>query len=301
MSKVFVFNNYGGPEQQGLVDLPTPEPGAGEIAIQVHAAGVNPVDWKIREGLLGRHMVPPVPMGREASGVVTAVGEGVEQFAVGDEVLGLAAPGAGTFAEYTILRADKTVAKPEEISFEDAAAIAVSGTAAYDATHQIQLEPGHTLLVVGAGGGVGRMAIQIGRAHEFKVLGVASASKRELVESAGAIFIESGNGLAERVRQTAPGGVDLIVDLAGGDALRAVAPVAKEPSLILTLADGDTAREVGGSVVKRREESLGKITDVIKYGVVDPTVTSRYSLADAAQAIAEVEGGHAAGKVVIVP
>ncbi|MGV8847346.1 NADP-dependent oxidoreductase [Tessaracoccus sp.] len=301
MSRVFVFHTYGGPEQQELVDLPTPDPGAGEIAIQVRAAGVNPVDWKIREGLLGRHAAPPVPMGREASGIVTAVGAGVEHFAVGDEVLGLVAQGAGAFAEHTLLRADKTVAKPAEISFEDAAAIAVSGTAAYDATHQIPLEAGQTLLVVGAGGGVGRMAIQIGTVHKFTVLGVASAAKRELVESAGATFIESGDGLAERARAAAPEGVDLIVDLAGGDALRAVAPVAKDPSHILTLADGATARELGGSVVRRTDESLHKITDVILYGVVDPTVTSRYSLADAAQAIAEVESGHAAGKVIIVP
>lgn len=301
MPKIYVFNSYGGPEQQQLVDLPTRDPGPGELVIQVRAAGVNPVDWKIREGLLGTHEAPPVPMGREASGVVTAVGEGAEQFAIGDEVLGLAAQGAGTFAEYTLLRADKTVIKPVEISFEDAAAIAVSGTAAYDATHQIELEPGQILLVVGAGGGVGRMAVQIGKAHEFTVLGVASASKRELVESTGATFIESGDGLAERARQAAPGGVDLIVDLAGGDALRAVAPLAKDPSLILTLADGDTAHEVGGSVVHRTDESLGKVTDVVKYGLMDPTVTSRYSLADAAKAIAEVESGHAAGKVVVVP
>ncbi|MDO5737294.1 MAG: NADP-dependent oxidoreductase [Propionibacteriaceae bacterium] len=301
MSKVFVFKNYGGPEHQALIELPTADPGADEIAIQVKAAGVNPVDWKIREGLLGRHEAPPVPMGREASGIVTAVGEGVEDFVVGDEVLGLVAHGAGAFAEYTLLRADRTVAKPEEISFEDAAAIPVSGTAAYDATHQIELESGQTLLIVGAGGGVGRMAVQIGKVHNFKVLGVASAAKRELVESAGATFIESGDGLAERARQAAPDGVDLIVDLAGGDALRAVAPVAKDPSLILTLADGDTAREVGGSVVKRTDDSLGKITDVIKYGLVDPTVTSRYALAKAAQAIAEVEDGHAAGKVIVLP
>ncbi len=301
MSKVFIFNNYGGPEQQELVDLPIPDPRAGEITIRVKAAGVNPVDWKIREGMLGKHATPPVPMGREASGVVTAVGEGVRQFAVGDAVLGLAAPGAGTFAEFTTLRTDKTVAKPKEISFEDAATIAVAGSAAYDATHQIQLEPGQTLLVVGAGGGVGRMAIQIGTMHKFTVLGVASAAKRELVESAGATFIESGDGLAQRARRAAPGGVDLIVDLVGGDALRAVAPVAKDPSHILSLADGDTAREVGGVVVQRTDESLDKITDVIKYGVVDPTVTSRHSLADAALAIAEVEDGHAVGKVVVVP
>lgn len=301
MSKVYVFTGYGGPETQQLIERPVPTPGPGELAIEVRAAGVNPADWKIREGRLGHHWKLPAPMGREASGVVTAVGEGVEDFAVGDEVLGLPATGHGGIAQHTVLSAEKTVLKPEEISFADAAAIPVAGATAYDVTHQIELEAGQSLLILGAGGGVGLMAAQIGKVHQFTVLGVASASKKELVESTGATFIESGDGVNDRVRRLAPEGVDLIVDLVGGDALRDVAPVAKDPQSIVSTADPATATELSGAGVERSGEGLAKITDVIKYGLVSPNVRERFSLADAREAMAVVETGHTAGKVVVEP
>lgn len=301
MPRVLVFTDFGGPEHQEIIERPAPAPAADQLAVRVVAAGVNPVDWKIRQGLLGRERTLPAPMGREVSGVVTAVGSGVEDFTVGDEVLGEVAPGHGGIAEHTVLRADKTVAKPEEVGFAEAATIPIAGATAYDVTHQIELEAGQTLLVLGAGGGVGRMAAQIGKVHQFTVLGVASASKRELVESSGAVFIESGDGVVERVAAAAPDGVDLIVDLVGGDALRTIAPTAKDPSHIITTADPDTARELGGAAVERTIESLAKITGVIQYGLVDPTVTARYRLDDAARAVAAVESGHTTGKIVIEP
>ncbi|MEO9249347.1 NADP-dependent oxidoreductase [Citricoccus sp. NPDC079358] len=301
MSKVLVFTDYGGPEHQELIEREVPEPGPGEIVIQVMAAGVNPADAKMRQGLFGTKRTLPSPMGLEASGIVTAVGEGVEAFAVGNEVLGSPAKGQGTFAEHAVLNAAKTVAKPEEISFVDAAAIPVAGTAAYDVTHQVELEPGQSLLILGAGGGVGLMAAQIGTVHQYRVIGVASASKRELVESTGATFVESGDGAADRVREVAPEGVDLVVDLVGGQALRDIAPVAKDPKNVITTADPATAEELGGAGVKRTQEALEKITGVIQYGLVDPNVGQRFSLADAQEAMAAVEGGHTAGKVVIEP
>ncbi|HET8930231.1 MAG TPA: NADP-dependent oxidoreductase, partial [Acidimicrobiales bacterium] len=291
----------GGPESQEMIDRPVPQPGPGEIAIEVRAAGVNPVDWKIRSGLLGRHRDLPAPMGREASGVVTIVGEGVEDFAVGDEVLGLTAEGHGGLAQHTVLSAKHTVLKPEEISFTDAAAIPVAGAAAYDATHQIELEAGQTLLILGAGGGVGLMAAQIAQVHQFGVLGVAGGSKRELVESTGATFIEAGEGAASRVRDVAPEGVDLIVDLVGGQALQAIAPVVKNPEHIVSAADPATAEQLGGSGVEHSADGLAKITEVIEYGLVSPNVTQQFSLVDAHEAVAAVETGHAAGKVVVEP
>lgn len=300
MSKVYVFTDYGGPETQQLIDRPIPEPGPGELAIEVRAAGVNPADWKMREGRLGRAWSLPAPMGREAAGVVIAVGGGTEGFAVGDEVLGLVAPGQGGLAEHTLLSASTTVAKPEEISFIDAATIPVAAATAYDATHQIELEPGQTLLLLGAGGGVGLMAAQIGRVHEFTVLGVADVAKRELVESTGTAFIGSGSGVADRVREVASS-VDLIVDLVGGDALRAVADLVADPGRIISAADPDAAVELGGRGLARTTEAMGKITEVIQYGLVDPHADTQYDLNDAGQAIAAVETGHAGGKVVVVP
>lgn len=301
MSHVLVFTEYGGPETQTIVERQIPIPGPGEIAIEVKAAGVNPADWKVRAGLLGDHWQLPAPMGREASGIVTAVGADVADIAVGNEVLGLAAAGHGTFAQHTLLNAARTVVKPEELSFADAATLPVAGATAYDLTHQIELEAGQTMLILGAGGGVGLMAAQIGKVHQFKVIGVASTSKQELVESTGATFVPSGEGAAGRVRALAPEGADLIIDLVGGQALRDIAVVAKDPKLIITAADPVTATQLGGAAVQRTDEGLEKITGVAEYGLVDSNVRARFSLDDAHEAIAAVEAGHSAGKVIIEP
>lgn len=301
MSKMLVFTAFGGPETQQLVDREVPAPERSQVAIEVKAAGVNPADWKIRAGQMGDHWKLPAPMGREAAGIVTAVGSDVQDFAVGDEVLGTAAKGHGTFAQHTVLSARQTVVKPEELSFADAAALPVAGATAYDVTHQIELEPGQTMIILGAGGGVGLMAAQIGKVHEFNVIGIASASKQQLVEATGATFIESGDGAAERVRAIAPDGADLVIDLVGGKPLRDISTVAKAPGVIVSTADPDTAQELGGAGVQRTKDGLEKIAEVAQYGLVDPNVVQRFSLDDVQQAIAAVEDGHAAGKVIIEP
>lgn len=299
MSKVFVFNRYGGPEGQELIDRPAPEPGAGELGVEVRAAGVNPVDWKLRAGHFGQDQQLPAPMGWEVAGVVTAVGSGVEGFAVGDEILGPVAPGHGGFAEHTIVRALDAVAKPEEVSFTDAATIPVAAATAYDGTHQIELEAGQTLLILGIGGGIGLMAAQIGKIHGFAVLGTASESKREMVESVGATLVPYGDAVVSHLREIAPDGVHLILDLVGGEALRQVAELATSPSRIISAADPETATDLGGSALKRTTEAMVKITEVIEYGLVDPHVTERFPLERAGEAIAAVESGHATGKVVV--
>ena len=299
MSQQFVFTGFGGPENQKFIEVDIPQPGPGELAVEVRAAGVNPIDWKTREGYVGTDRVVPFPMGKEVSGVVIAVGEGVEGFAVGDHVLGPVARGFGGFAEHTILNAAAAVPKPEDVSFADAATLPIAGTTAYDGTHQIELEEGQTLLILGAGGGVGLMAAQIGRVHKFRVIGIASASKREVVENTGATFVESGDGAAERVHEIAPEGADLLLDLVGGRALRELAPLAKHPSKIVSIADGRTAQELGGAPRAHNGEALKKITSVVEYGLVDPQVTATYPLNRVAEALAVVEEGHATGKIVI--
>lgn len=301
MTKTMVFIAFGGPETQQLVDREVPAPGPSQVAIEVKAAGVNPADWKIRAGQMGDHWKLSAPMGREASGIVTAVGADVADFAVGDAVLGQAAKGHGTFAQHTVLNAKQTVAKPDELSFAVAATLPVAGATAYDVTHQIELEPEQTMVILGAGGGVGLMAAQIGKVHQFQVIGIASAAKQDLVEATGATFIESGEGAADRVREIAPDGADLVIDLVGGQPLRDIAPIAKGPALIISTADPQTAEALGGAGVQRTKEGLEKITEVAEYGLVDPNVVQRFSLDDAQRAIATVEDGHAAGKVVIEP
>lgn len=301
MSRIYVFTDYGGPEVEELRERPTPEPGPGQILVEVRAAGVNPADLKLREGRFGRSHTLPRTLGFEVSGVVTAVGPDVEGYDVGDAVLGPVAPGEGGFADHALLRAKDAVAKPEDISFEVAATIPTAGTAAYDLTHQVELEEGQTMLVLGAGGGVGHMACEIGRVHKFRTIGIASEGKRDIVESTGATWVASGDGAADAVRALAPEGVDLIVDLVGGQPLRDIAALATSPDRIVSAADEKTATELGGSGRVNDPEALAKITDVIGYGVITPEVSATFPLERAGEALAAVARGHSRGKTVIVP
>lgn len=301
MSRVYVFHEFGGPEGEELIERPVPQPGGGEITVAVRAAGVNPADVKLREGAFGREGPLPRGLGFEVSGTVTAVGPDVEEYAVGDEVLGSVTPGEAGFADHALLRVRDTQLKPEEISFAVAATIPVAGTTAYDLTHDIELEAGQTLLILGAGGGVGHLVAGIGKVHQFKVIGIASESKRELVESTGATFVASGDGAAAAVREIAPEGVDLIVDLVGGQPLRDIAPLAKSPDLVISAADEVTVTELGGRGRVNNPESLEKITSVVGYEVVTPLISAQFPLERARDALAAVEGGHTVGKVVIVP
>ena len=298
MSKVYVFTSYGGPENQELQDREIPKPGPGEMLIAVKAAGVNPVDWKIREGRLGTSRPVPMGLGLAAAGVVQELGDGVTDFAVGDEVIATVPMGNGGYAEHAIVRASGTVKKPEGMPFNVGAAIPVSATTAYNLTHSIELGPGQTMLVLGAGGGVGLMALQIAKVHKFGAIGVASEGKRALIEATGAQFVPSGPDFAKHVAELAPDGVDLVVDLVGGEVLRAAVPLAKSPNLVISAADPSVV-DLGGSSPEAAPDALEKITSVIDAGLVDPNITATFPLERASEALALVEAGHSTGKTII--
>lgn len=300
--RAYGFSEYGGPENQDFLDLPTPEPGPSELLVAVHAAGVNPVDVKIRSGAMSEMMAMdlPVVLGREAAGVVEQVGKDVDGFAVGDEVLGSVAPGSGAFAPHALLTASNAVKKPTGLSFADAATLPVAGATAYDAVVQLGLGTGQTLLIVGAGGGVGVVAAQLARDAGVMVVGTASESKRELVESLDATLVVYGDGVADRVREILPDGVDAILDLVGGDALRAVAELTAN-GRIVTTTDPGTAAEFGGAYVEHpgSSDTLAAIADLVADGKVDPHVEDLVPLDEAHAAIAAVETGHPRGKIVV--
>ncbi|QNP68769.1 NADP-dependent oxidoreductase [Streptomyces roseirectus] len=300
MSKAYVFTRHGGPETQALIDTDRPDPGPGELLIAVRAAGVNPVDWKLREGLrrpgdTGERVFPAV-LGSEAAGVVVAVGEGVSGFAVGDEVFGSTL--AGGYAEYTLLPVTIAAHKPAALSFADAATLPVAAATAYDGLRQLALPEGATLLVTGAGGGVGVAAVQIARAWGLKAVGVASEAKREFLESLGAVHVASGDDWADRV----PGAVDAVYDLVGGDVLTRAAGLVSGPGKLITAgAAEETVAALGGTRVVRARNAavLEAVAQLVVQGDLDPFVTARYSLEDAGKALRAVEEGHARGKVVI--
>jgi NADPH:quinone reductase-like Zn-dependent oxidoreductase len=303
MPKAYGFREYGGPETQEWLDLPVPTPGPSELLVAVHAAGVNPVDWKIRAGYLpsALRLDLPAVFGNEVSGVVEHVGRDVDGFAAGDQVLGVVAPGSGGYAEYALVTASTAAKKPPHLSFTDAAALPVAGGTAYDAMQQLALPAGATLLINGVGGGVGVIAAQLARDAGITVIGTGSEAKRALAESLDATLVTYGDGVAERVRQILPDGVDAVLDLVGGDALRAVAGLAREGGRIVSTGDPQTAAEVGGSGVERNRsgEVLAALAHLVADRKIDPHVSDVRPLDHAAEALHGVEGGHSRGNVVL--
>jgi NADPH:quinone reductase-like Zn-dependent oxidoreductase len=302
MVKAFGYNSNGGADVQEFLDLDMPAPLAGELLVEVRTAGVNPVDWKIRSGLLGaaRESDLPAVLGSEVSGVVRGVGKDVEGFAENDEIFGSVAPGSGGYAEYTLVTASAAAHKPPQVSFNDAATLPVAGATAYDGVTQLDLKEGQTLLINGIGGGVGVAAAQIARDLGINVVGTASEDKRALVESLGATLVPSGAGVADRVRQILPDGVDAIFDLAGGEALRAVADLVADRTKLISAGDPVVA-ELGGHMIERdrTHRVLEIVGALVADGKLDPHVEDVRPLDEAADAIAAVEIGHARGKVVI--
>ncbi len=303
MPKAYGFAQYGGTQVQEVLDIDMPAPGAGELLVAVRAAGVNPVDWKIREGYLAEVMPLELPavLGREVAGVVEQVGQDVEAFSVHDEILGTVAPGSGGYAEYTLVTAGGATRKPPQVSFTDAAALPVAAGTAFDAVRQLDLRDGETLLINGIGGGVGVAAAQFARDQGVFVIGTGSEDKRELTESLGATLVTYGDGVADRVRQIMPAGVDAVLDLVGGEALRSIADLVSDRSRLLSTTDPDGAAALGGGGVNRDGSGavLSEIVQLVAEGKLDPHVGDIVAFDRAGEALTSVESGHARGKVVI--
>jgi NADPH:quinone reductase-like Zn-dependent oxidoreductase len=300
MPKAFVFNEYGGPQVQSFVDLPKPTAGPGQLLIRVRAAGVNPVEWQLREGYLRGFLDIPLPAvpGSELAGVVEQVGKGVEGFAGGDEVFGGQLLGA--FAEYAVLPAQAVAHKPARVSFVQAATLPNAGGAAYDALQQLDLKAGQKLLVLGADDHVGVAATQIARSRGVTVIGAASQGRRNFVESIGAVHVRDGEGEAGRIRAIVPGGVDAILDLVGPPEVEATAGLLVNRSKLVTTVDPVTASKLGGSTVDRVQtgERYAEVAALVEAGVLNPIVTTR-PFDRAAEALAEVQTGRTLGEIVL--
>jgi NADPH:quinone reductase-like Zn-dependent oxidoreductase len=302
MVKAFGYSSNGGPDVQEFLDLEMPAPLPGELLVEVRSAGVNPVDWKIRSGMLGEASAADLPavLGSEVSGVVREVGKDVEGFAENDEVFGSVAPGSGGYAEFTLVTATAAAHKPPQVSFNDAATLPVAAATAYDGVTQLGLKEGQTLLINGIGGGVGVAAAQIARDLGINVIGTASEDKRALVETLGATLVPYGDGVDERIKQILPDGVDAILDLAGHEGLLAVAGLVTDRSKLISAGDPSVA-ELGGHMIERDRTTrvLEIVGALVADGKLDPHVEDIRPLDEAADALAAVEVGHARGKVVI--
>lgn len=297
--RAYGFVQVGGPEHQAFLDVPVPSPGPDQLLVRVRAAGVNPGDWRLREGAYG--VEPPAVLGREVAGTVVALGPDVTGPAVGDEVFGGCPGMVGGWAEQAIVTASFAAPRPPGVSPEAAASLPVAAGTAFDALTDLTLAPGATLLVNGAGGGVGVALVQLARHRGVRVIGTASPAKHDLLARFGAIPVAYGDGVLERVRAAAPEGVDAVFDLVGGDPLRTVADLLPDRSRLISVADKELGTALGGHELVRDRSTavLGELARLVAAGDLDPHVTDVRPFDDVAAALAVVEDGHATGKVVV--
>ena len=301
--KAVTFTEYGGPEVLHVADAEEPHPGSGQIRIAVRAAGVNPVDWKARSGAM-REVMPvsfPAIDGREASGVVDAVGPGVSDVAAGDEVFGFAVGGAA--AEYAVL--DDFAPKPAALSWEEAAALPVAVETSVRVFNVLGgLGEGQTIVINGAAGGVGSAAVQLAVARGARVIGTAGENNHDFLRSLGAEPTTYGDGLVDRVRALAPDGVDLAFDTAGQGGVPDLITLTGDPAKVATIADFSAAAlgaKVTGGGDGRATEALGEAAELVDAGRLKIPVAQTFPFAVAAEAHRVSQGGHVRGKLVLVP
>lgn len=287
-------------------EVPKPKVGPGTVLVKVKAAGVNPVDWKVMAGYLDPLMDAyfPVIPGWDVAGVVEAVGFDAPEFQVGDEVMAYARKDVvqgGTFAEYVVVPAKAVARKPAALSWEQAGGLPLAGGTAQRALDTLGDLEGKTLLVHGAAGGVGSLAVQLGVARGATVLGTASQKNFDFLRSLGVVPVAYGEGVVERVLEAAGGKVDAVADFVGGQ-LETTLAVLADGGKHVSVADGGVA-EHGGRYVWVRPDGgeTALLGELAASGVLQVEVAQSFGLDQVAQAFALSQGGHVRGKLVIVP
>ena len=300
--KAIVFDRFGGPEVLHESEMDVPEPGHGQVRLRVRAVGVNPIDGQIRQGLMEALFplsLPAIP-GFEAAGTVDAVGDGVTDLAVGDDVFGWTEIGA--YAEYVL--ASRVFPKPAGLSWEVAAALPIAAETSERVLDQLAVGAGDTLLIHGASGAVGTLAVQLAVRRGATVIGTASEANHKYLIALGAVPTTYGDGLVERVRALAPTGIDAVFDVAGRDALADSVELRGGIDRVITIADMAGAQQHGvvlsaaGSALT--EPDMPALAALAVSGELEVTIGGTYPLAEAAAAQTTVDSGHARGKVVIL-
>jgi len=300
--KAIVFDEFGGTEVLHQTEVETPEPGAGQVRVRIRAIGVNPVDGKIRSG--GMEAVFPTTLpaipGGEIAGVVDALGEGVEGLAVGDEVLGWS--DTGSYAEYALATPDHLAPKPAGLDWEHAVTLPVASDGAERVLDALGVKEGETVLMHGAAGAMGTLAVQLATARGARVVGTAGPANQEYLTGLGATATTYGEGLLERVRALAPEGVDAVFDLAGKGALEDSITLLGGTERVVTTADFRAASlgvHFESGPQRRSAARLAELARQAADGTLVTTVGTSLPLAQAAEAHRVIDAGHGRGKVVL--
>ncbi|MFJ9623276.1 NADP-dependent oxidoreductase [Streptomyces sp. NPDC101181] len=294
------YHDYGPADVIVIEDVPEPHAGPGEVRIRVAAASVNPIDWKLRSGEV-REFFPvefPAIPGRDAAGVVDEVGEGAAGAAVGDRVFGLGGI-FGASAEYAVLSAWAPV--PEQWTLEQAAGAGLAVATAGRALDALGDLAGRTVLIEGAAGGVGGAAVAMAGARGATVIGTSSPGKHAYLRTLGAVPTVYGAGLAGRVRDLAPAGVDAVIDLAASGSLADLVAIAGDPARVVTVADAVRAEGLGVRHVFAENDPrlLAEGAALGGLGTYTPYVQATYPLDKIVVAHREAEGGHTQGKLIV--
>jgi NADPH2:quinone reductase len=309
MSAVVVATEFGGPEVLSVIDEPIPEPGPGEVRIAVRAAGVNPADAKSAGGAFGADPATlPLRLGFEAAGVVAALGPDVNGVAVGDHVIAYRATGA--YAENIVVPVDALTPKPNALGWTEAAGLLLAGATAVHTLVAADVGAGDTVVVHGASGGVGLMAVQLAAARGATVIGTASAAKHDLVRELGAIPVAYGPGLLDRIREAAPDAtVDAAIDLIGTDeAIDASLDLVAAPSRVVSIAAfgraDDGIRLLGGGPgaepgTEIRMAARHMLVEAAANGALRVIVGATFPLAQVADAHRALASGQVTGKIIL--
>lgn len=310
MTKTVLATGYGGPEVLALQDIELPAPGDGQVLVDVKAAGTNPIDFKLYSGYMGDDPAKlPMPVGMEAAGVVAAVGPGTVvgytgPLSVGDEVIVTNISDA--YSEQVIADAAEVGHKPGSLSFEEAAGLLLVAETAWHLLTNTGVGTGDTVLIHGASGGVGLMAVQLATARGAKVIATGSPARHDQLRELGAEPVAYGPGLADRVRAIGP--VDAALDLVGTDeALDTSVELVADRSRIATIAGFARAGELGIAVLTGadggqaiRDAARPELVKLAADGKLAVTVDKVFPLDEVEEAHRYLQTGHAHGKVVLV-
>jgi NADPH:quinone reductase-like Zn-dependent oxidoreductase len=300
------FDEYGDIDVLKVVDVARPVPGPGQVLVKVKAAGINPGEASIRKGLLDAMWPATFPSGQgsDLAGIVDEVGPDITRFAVGDEVLGFVDTRSSQ-AELVAVDVDNLAARPSNVPWAVAGSLFVVGTTAYAAVRAVDLTPGATLVVSGAAGGVGSVAVQLAVDKGATVIGLASEAHHSWLESHGVIPVVYGDGVAERITEAGKGHVDAFIDTFGDGYVKLAIGLGIPPERIDTIIDRTAAQEFGtktdGNAAAANAQVLGELAGLIADGRLDIPIAKTFPLTKVREAFRDLEQRHTLGKIVLEP
>jgi len=306
MPQAVRFDEYGGLDVLRIVEVDRPVPGPGQAVVRVKAAGINPGEAKIRSGLLAQRFPATFPSGEgsDLAGVVEELGAGVTGLAVGDEVLGWT-DNRASHAELVVVEAAHLVPKPAGVSWEVAGALFVAGVTAYAMVRAVSLRAGDSVVVSGAAGGVGSIAVQLASNAGATVIGLASEGHHDWLSRHGVIPLTYGDGVADRIRAASGGRMDAFLDTFGGDYVELALALGVRPDRIDTIANFAAREKYGvkidGSAAGGTPEVLAELAGLIGSGQLEIPIAAVYRLSEVREAYRDLEQGHTLGKIVLKP